>query len=71
MNKSGGFARTSRYAVVITPPSSLEDYQKAANAKVEGAAATTALAAKALIAVCSDEVGLIASQASAAVQLNN
>ena len=33
--------------------------------------ATTALAAKALIAVCSDEVGLIASQASAAVQLNN
>jgi hypothetical protein len=64
MNKSGGFARTSRYAVVITPPSSLEDFQKAANAKVEGAAATTALAA---VATAADE---ILNQGALGVMLN-
>ena len=64
MNKSGGFARTSRYAVVITPPSSLEDYQKAANAKVEGAAATAAIAA---VATAADE---ILNQGALGVMLN-
>jgi len=44
MNRSGGFARTSKYAVIITPPSSLKAYQNASQTAVEGEGATQAAA---------------------------
>ena len=44
MSKAGGFARTSRYAVVITPPASLKAYQNASQTAAEGEGARQAAA---------------------------